>query len=276
MRSGASTSASSPWRILEVRRDEPAVRVRVDLERLGRRVERSLQDRGRPVVERVRTETSGRSQRSPCSASGSVRKYGEQDAHRVHRRAVIVEVAGRVSSPLRVPPPTLGFRLEHRHRRAACARRTAAARPFGPEPITTASQPALVTRSTTAGGGAARAGRARRRRGGRCSRRGSGRTASCPPAAALSTKMQRSSPGSNPHCDLHRAQQALLVMQVAVAEVPAQHQPGDQLALDVLVVLQRPVERPSGCSVGRIAARAGCISRNAITRPTMPPAVARS
>jgi hypothetical protein len=102
------------------RLDEPPVRVAVGLQPRRGRLDRPLQQR-------------------PCSASGSSRKTGEPGTKGWMDEQTSWRKPGSVSSAERVPPPKVSSASRTRTRLPARARVTAATRPFGPDPTTTAS-----------------------------------------------------------------------------------------------------------------------------------------
>src|SRR5205823_5451933 len=92
----------------------------------------------------------------PFERSGKERRKGEATAIGWMAEQTSWTNPGAVSSALRAPPPTESRASRTRTERPACASATAALRPFGPEPITTASSD---------GAGTALSLRARRARG---------------------------------------------------------------------------------------------------------------
>ena len=79
-----------PVRIGQEGLDEPAVRAAVHLEPLGGRLERTIEERSGPIVQRVRDR---RARPDPAQAVLRERqraKKGGKDAHRMHGRADVV------------------------------------------------------------------------------------------------------------------------------------------------------------------------------------------
>src|SRR5690606_3974903 len=81
---------------------------------------------------------------SPCSARGSCRRYGEATANGWIAEHTSWTTPGRVSSALRIPPPTVSDASSTVTDSPWPARVSAAARPFGPDPTTTASGTLVV------------------------------------------------------------------------------------------------------------------------------------
>lgn len=76
---------------------------------------------------------------SPCSANGSVLKNPESTPKGCIAEHTSCTKPGNVNSAERAPPPTVGLPSSTNTDKPACCKRMAAARPFGPEPTTTAS-----------------------------------------------------------------------------------------------------------------------------------------
>src|SRR5947207_14477306 len=75
----------------------------------------------------------------PDRSSGRVVKNGEPAASGCTAEQTSCKKPGRVSSAERAPPPIVAFASQTRTEHPARASVIAAARPFGPEPTTTAS-----------------------------------------------------------------------------------------------------------------------------------------
>ena len=201
-------------------------------------------------------------QRSPCCSSGSVRKNGERMPIGWHAEQHVVAEAGqRQLARARAAADLVGAPRAPAPTRRPAPRATAAASPFGPEPTTTASTSSLTRRTPTAGACAARATASSP-----CSMQARLRVDDAvaerrPRASGCdSTKMQRSSPASKSHC-AWIAREQLLVVQVAVAEVPARAR-GRRRSR------RRPTRSPRGgrppCGTRSGSARpCRCIRRNA-------------
>src|SRR6185312_15036394 len=78
-------------------------------------------------------------QRNPCASSGKVRKNGDAIASGWTAEQMSWTNPGKVSSAERTPPPIVGSASSTSTFRPARAISIAAARPFGPDPITIAS-----------------------------------------------------------------------------------------------------------------------------------------
>src|SRR6476619_1260892 len=81
---------------------------------------------------------SGHRHRRPCSASGRVARYGEATPSGCTAEQTSCSSPGSVSSLVRAPPPGLSAPSSTVTFTPCPANRTAAARPLGPEPTTTA------------------------------------------------------------------------------------------------------------------------------------------
>ena len=208
--------------------------------------------------------TSGQHHSSPWRSSERLEQNGEPTAIGCTAEQSSCSKPGRVSSLVRAPPPIVAAASSTVTSTPRAASAAAQARPLGPEPTTIAS----LTRS-------------RRRRGGPVTSTGNSHDSSSqgpratmsatfdpalleqacrgvvdPVALALDVRglgLERHDPqlaGLERAALLHSVEQ-LLVVEVAVAEVPAVDDPRDQLALAHVVGLdvvdrrtrQEPVER---------------------------------
>src|SRR5579863_905134 len=102
-------------------------------------IDGAQQNGGGAVVERMRQRDRRLDPREAVLLERQRAEERRDNGHGVHGRANVVEKSGKVSSPVRVPPPILSLPSITSTERPDCASVIAAARPFGPEPITTAS-----------------------------------------------------------------------------------------------------------------------------------------